>query len=91
MKFTPEASEEQVQAVLDGLAMMPSAMDFIRRYEFGRDVGSLDVSYDLALVADFDSEEDYRRYAANPDHVKVIEERIRPILAHMARAQYVVG
>ncbi len=41
-------------------------------------------------MADFDSEDDYRRYAENPDHQAVIKDHIRPILSEMARVQYLV-
>ncbi|MEX1125266.1 MAG: hypothetical protein WEE53_06330 [Acidimicrobiia bacterium] len=44
-------------------ATMPQKMGLIRRYEFGRDVGILEGNPDLALVADFDSADDWRAYA----------------------------
>jgi hypothetical protein len=86
-----DATEEQIETAIEGLASMPEAMSFIRRYEFGRDLRILEESFDFALVADFDSESDYRRYAENPDHQAVIADRIRPILDQMARVQYWVG
>ena len=47
-------------------------------------------NFDLAVVADFDDEAGYRVYATNPEHLTVIAERIRPILADRAAVQYVV-
>jgi len=91
MRFRMDATEEQIETAIEGLASMPEAMSFIRRYEFGRDLRILEESFDFALVADFDSESDYRRYAENPDHQAVIADRIRPILDQMARVQYWVG
>lgn len=90
MKFRADATEEQIAGVIEGLASMPEVMGFIRRYEFGTDLRILGDAYDLALVADFDSESDYRRYAENPEHQAVIAHRIRPILDQMARVQYSV-
>ena len=49
LQFKPDATEEQIDAVLDGLASMPQKMSFIRRYEFGRDLGHPDHK---ALVRD---------------------------------------
>ena len=90
MKFSPDATDDQVAAILDGLASMPETMGFIRRYEFGTDLGHLDGAFDLAIVADFDSESDYRRYAENPEHQALIAKRILPVLEQMARVQYSV-
>ncbi len=64
-------------------------MPFIRRYELGADLG-LTGSHDFAIVADFDSIEDYRTYADHPDHKAVSATFIAPILDSMARVQYTV-
>lgn len=90
LKFTPGVTDAQVDAILAGLASMPRAMAFIKRYEFGRDLGKLDGAWDLAIVADFETESDYRTYAENPEHQAVIADRIRPVLDQMARVQYAV-
>ena len=91
MKFSADVTDDQVVAILDGLASLPTSMDYIRRYEFGTDLGKLDGAFDLAIVADFDSESDYRRYAEDPGHQAVIADRIRPVLEQLARVQYSVG
>jgi hypothetical protein len=44
--------------------------------------------FDFALVADFDDEEGYRRYAEDPAHREVVERLIRPITAQSVRVQY---
>ncbi len=91
LRFKPDTTEVQIQAVLDGLATMPQMMDFIRRYEFGRDLGVMEGNPQVALVADFDSVEDWRAYQAHPHHQELVQQVIAPILESMTRVQYQVG
>jgi hypothetical protein len=88
LKFVDEATQEQRQAVLDGLATLPPAIPAIRSYVFGLDAGIAEGNYDIAVVADFDDASAYRDYAAHPLHQRLIAERIRPILAARAAVQY---
>jgi len=88
LKFVDEATQEQRQAVLDGLATLPPAIPAIRSYVFGLDAGIAEGNYDIAVVADFDDASAYRDYAAHPLHQQLIAERIRPILAARAAVQY---
>lgn len=90
MKFRPEATSDQIEAALAGLATMPVKVPGILRYEFGLDLGLGDSNPDLALVADFASEEDWHFYTNHPDHVAMIESRISPIKESVIRSQYLI-
>lgn len=90
INFTDEATEEQKGALFDGLAKMPQVMEFIRRYEFGPDLGLREGNSSAALVADFDSEEDWREYSAHPDHLELVNNLFRPIVSSVTRVQYLV-
>ena len=87
LKWKPGTTDDQIREVEDNLSRMPDLIPFIRRYERGRD---LDVtgSHDFAIIADFDTTDDYRRYADQPDHLTVTRELIGPILESIARVQY---
>jgi len=37
---------------------------------------------------DFDSEEDYKTYAAHPEHQAIIVDRVKPILESRAAVQF---
>lgn len=87
LKWKPATTDEQIRAVEDNLGRMPGLMPFIRRYELGRDLGVIG-SHDFAIVADFDTIDDYRDYAEQPDHLAVTRELIGPILESIARVQY---
>jgi hypothetical protein len=90
IRFNSDATDEQKQALYEGLATMPHVMDFIRRYEFGPDLGHGSDNPDMALVADFDNEEDWREYSAHPDHLDLINNLVSPITAEAIRIQYEV-
>jgi hypothetical protein len=90
VRFTKEATEEEKQALLDGLAQLPKVIDVIRRFEFGLDLGLGDANPDMALVADFDSEADWRTYQEHPAHRVVVEDLVAPIVRERVRVQYVV-
>jgi hypothetical protein len=89
IKWKEGTDPAQVEAVASALIRMPTLMPFIRRYDLGPDLG-VTGSHDFAIVADFDSVEDYRTYADHPDHKAVTAEFIAPILDSMARVQFTV-
>jgi quinol monooxygenase YgiN len=90
MQFKEGATEEQIVAALEGLATMPEKVPGILRYEFGTDLGMNAGNPDLALVADFASEEDWRAYLTHPEHVAMTEAVFTPIKGTMTRVQYLV-
>ena len=90
LRFDRDVTGDQKEALTAGLAKMPEIMDFIRRYEFGSDLGLSDDTFDFALVADFDSAKDYELYTRNPDHQILVHNLVRPIAAEVVRAQYEV-
>jgi hypothetical protein len=42
---------------------------------------------DLAIVADYDDEDSYRRWFAHPEHVRVRAELLAPIIDRRERCQ----
>lgn len=87
MKWKPGTTESEVDAIEEGLARMPDVMPFIRRYEMGRDL-AIAGTHDFALVADFDTVDDYLSYADNADHKQVIVDLVGPATESVARVQY---
>lgn len=90
LRFTKEASEEQKKALFEGLTRLPHVIPQIKRYEFGPDLGLGDGNPDAALVADFDSEDDWRSYNSHPAHQVVVNELLAPIASEAIRVQYLV-
>lgn len=90
MHFKEGSTPDQIDACLNGLGTMPGKVPGILRYEFGTDLGLGDGNPDLALVADFASEEDWRAYLGHPEHVAMSEAVFVPIKGTMIRVQYLV-
>jgi hypothetical protein len=81
---TPDAAIEDLVAALRALT---TVIPEIRAYEVGGDVGLTDGNAHLALVADFDDADAWRRYQEHPEHVRVITELVRPIVEQRTAAQ----
>mmetsp|Transcript_2041 Transcript_2041/g.3069 ORF Transcript_2041/g.3069 Transcript_2041/m.3069 type:complete len:105 (-) Transcript_2041:52-366(-) len=88
-----DATQEQIQAVTDGLLALPGKIPQIKSYEVGVDLklpsgqnhpaGKNRV---IVWTADFASEADYEVYGGHPDHVACITNFIKPIMAPGSRA-----
>ena len=68
LNCTPEKAEEASQV----LAGMAGKIPVLRHLEVGVDVVHSERSYDLALVARFDSRQDLQAYQVHPVHVEVV-------------------
>lgn len=90
MQVREGATPDQIDAALEGLRTMPEKIPGILRYEFGKDLGLTEGNPDMALVADFASEEDWRDYLSHPEHVAMTEAVFTPIKGTMTRVQYLV-
>lgn len=90
MQVRDGATPDQIDAALEGLRTMPGKVPGILRYEFGTDLGLVDGNPEIALVADFASEEDWRAYLSHPEHAAMTEAVFAPIKGTMIRVQYLV-
>ncbi len=70
-------------ALLEWVAGVPEC----RSFEIGLDLDLADNTGDLAIVAQFDSVEDYRVYATDERHLEIISTMIAPNAASIARSQ----
>lgn len=83
----PDATDEQVEAVIAGLRALPPQIAEIGGYEVGRDLGLAEGNATIAIQATFASPEDLQAYVGHPAHQQVVTDLIRPIAASVARAQ----
>ena len=90
LRWNDDADDAAKAAVLDGRGTLPAAIETIRAYAFGADLGVGPGNFDLAVVADFDDEAGYLTYRDHPAHQQVIVDHIAPILAERAAVQYLV-
>jgi hypothetical protein len=72
-------SEAQVNAALEALAALPAAIPQIRSFDSGRDAGLSPNGVDMALIARFDSAEDFAAYREHPAHKAFGRDFLLPI------------
>ena len=85
-KFTPEATDEQKQKMIEAIIGMKSELDIIVAVQAGLDLGLAESGNSgFCATLDFKSEADYKTYATHPVHVGVITNFIKPILAPGSR------
>ncbi len=70
-------------ALLEWVAGVPECLSF----EIGLDLELADNTGDIAIVAQFDSVEDYRVYATDERHLEIISTMIAPNATSIARSQ----
>jgi Stress responsive A/B Barrel Domain len=83
-----DATREQQETLATELRKLPAAIDTIRAYQVGPDLGMNPGNYRFAVVADFDDVDGYLTYRDHPVHRAVIKEHVEPILATRAAVQY---
>jgi hypothetical protein len=71
-KFKEEGKEESMAKVKEMLLALPEKIPFIRSLDVGVNVNTSDAAtFDMALVTEFDSQEDLDAYQVHPDHQAV--------------------
>ena len=78
-RFSPESTDDQRQAAVDGLRALPELVPSIRGFEVGLTLGFVDEGADLAVVALFEDEAGWRAYIDHPEHRRVADTLIAPI------------
>ena len=91
LKWTDEATTEQIDSVVAGLRGLPERIPEIRRYDVGTDLELREGTFDLAIAAEFDDENGWRTYVDHPDHLAVVNDQIKPILVNRASVQHELG
>ncbi len=81
-------TDAQKATVAAELGKLTEIIPEIRAYALGADAGVNPGNHEFAVVADFDSADDYLVYRDHPAHQAVIAEHIKPILASRAAVQF---
>jgi hypothetical protein len=83
-----DTDESTIDAVVDELRTLPGLIPEIAAYTVGRDLAMQPGTADVVVIGDFATVEDYRAYANHPEHLRVIEEHLRPHMTGSVRAQF---
>ncbi len=89
-RWKPETTAADVSKLEAAMHQLPSKIPSILSYRFGRDIGVIAGNADFAVVADFADKEGLATYANHPDHLAVIHNLVRPIMAQREAIQYVI-
>jgi len=87
-RFKDGTDSRQIDAITEGLSTLPSEIDVLVAYRFGPDVGITEGSWDYGVAADFAAEAHYADYSIHPAHLRVVEDRVKPFIEDVARAQF---
>src|SRR3954468_10140926 len=88
--WTEDTDEETRAGTLAALGRLPEEVGGMTAFAVGPDAGLVEGNAHTALVADFPDVDAYRAYAADPRHLAVIAEFVKPHLADRSAVQYEV-
>ena len=88
LKFHPDTSEEIMERAAAGIRALPDFIPEFVKYSVGVDAKLREDNYDLAVIGDFATSDDYLVYASPPKHLEVISELLAPYLEGRSAVQY---
>ena len=57
-----------------------------KNYRVGIDLGKTEGNANMVIVADFKDEDSYKLYANHPDHIRIVNDQIKPFIKQGGRA-----
>ncbi|QMW65831.1 Dabb family protein [Mumia sp. ZJ1417] len=87
-RWADGATAAQQDDALAALVRLGEQIADLGRLTVGRDAGSTPGNADVAVTVDFPDAAAYEAYATNEHHVRVVTEKIRPILAERTAVQH---
>ena len=87
LKLKENAPVEEIKNKISGLK---NKIPQIKHIETGEDIGFDPLASDLCIIADFENIDDLKIYANHPEHIKVIQNNIKPYLIKRDAVDYYV-
>ena len=88
--WTEDTSADRRAEIVAALRRLPEQVGGITAFAVGDDAGLVQGNAHTALVADFPDADAFGRYAADPQHLAVVAEYVKPSLAARSAVQYEV-
>jgi len=88
--WTGATDAETRAGIVAALGRLPEVVGGMTSFAVGPDAGLVEGNASTALVADFPDVDAFRAYAADPRHLAVIAEHVKPHLAARSAVQYEV-
>lgn len=82
-----DAEPAALDAAVAALRALPDAIAEIEAYDVGLDAGLSDGNASLGIVADFADEAAWAAYRDHPEHHRVIDEHLKPMLRARSAVQ----
>ncbi|MFT5202308.1 MAG: hypothetical protein ACI9C1_001696 [Candidatus Aldehydirespiratoraceae bacterium] len=79
--------ESLIDTVITQLRALPAIIPEIHAFAVGRDLALRDDNATVMIAGDFANLDDYQVYSTHPEHVRVIEDHIKPYATGLVRAQ----
>jgi heme-degrading monooxygenase HmoA len=86
--FQDGTSEEDVRRLSDALSHLPDLIPEIKGFRHGTGANLPTTTSDYGVVVEFESLDDYKVYASHPEHLKAIEQYLKPILKERSAIQF---
>lgn len=86
--WSPTADAQRRSAAVEALRTLPDRVGGMTSLVVAEDAGLSEGNADAVLIADFPDAQAFDRYARDPQHVALVGEHVRPILAARAAVQY---
>lgn len=79
--WRPGVTNDDVVAINEALSSLPGQIPELLLYRFGPDLGLRDNNADYAVVGVLENPESLPAYLDNPEHLRILEELIAPLIA----------
>ncbi|MFV1999363.1 MAG: Dabb family protein [Acidimicrobiia bacterium] len=87
-RFNKGVTDETVAAIDAALATLPDIIPEIVSFRSGCNIGITDGAWDYGVVAEFRTQDNYKTYATNPEHVYIVQNIVGPNVTEAARIQF---
>jgi hypothetical protein len=89
-RWNDDVAPGHTAVVAAGLDALPAEIEVIRSFRHGADLGAVAGNFDYALVAEFDSVDDFLTYRNHPVHQAFVAANIATQAKDRAAVQYVI-
>ncbi len=88
-RWNESISPEKIPDITKTLIALSQHVTEVKKYRCGPDAGvSAPTNFDYVVVAEFDSEDDWRIYDTHPEHNRVRKEVLGPFIAERVAVQF---
>ncbi len=88
MNWKKSVTQDAINAISDGLNILPNKIPEILSYSHGHNTKIFKGNADYALIAEFNTEEDFKTYVFHPAHKELMAKTITPVLDSYQSIQF---